>query len=335
MHLSLASKRFSQNLERDRAYQQFSLLSVCASSLTNDKSELRDCGYRFLDPFITKKVDLIDQFPSGLSESDIDAEALAAFCFPNGLRIRLIPRCAEEGAKRLGWIGENGDSYQLQGFTDVAGSLSHGCAITIKEEITHSDASNVFSVIFLHRERRRSAAIIARWVCKQFKRPERSPSGPAFGSKPMVKRANSMVEKASSMKWGRKGSDEDGHRKTEDRNSAAGLRAAMDKVMSINRSRKGKFKSASMGDLAFDESDPSDDDSLGREYEDECYPLPPSEHIRRLGISAYQAMVNAEKDGDICIVEKSYVLTGTRLQDQSLFFCALQNLIDMERKIND
>lgn len=148
-----------------------------------------------------------------------------------------------------------------------------------------------------------------------------------------------MVEKASSMKWGRKGSDEEGHRRTEDRNSAAGLRAAMDKVMSMNISRKGKFKSASMGDIAYDESDPSDEELFGQDYREEEYPYeeeecpPPPEHIRRLGISAYQAMLDADKEGDICIVEKSYVLTGTRLQDQSLFFCALQNLIDMERKV--
>jgi len=116
MHLSLASKRNSQhNMIRDRAYQQFTLLSICPLSLMDEKSELRDCGHRFLDPLITKKVGLVDRFPSGLSESDIDAEALAAFCFPNGLRIRLVPRCAEEGAKKLGWLGENGDSYQLQG----------------------------------------------------------------------------------------------------------------------------------------------------------------------------------------------------------------------------
>lgn len=120
MHLSLASKRFTQHMgERDRAYQQFSLLSASSSSLLSGSFELRDSGHRFLDPFVTKKVDLIDQFPSGSSDSDIDAEALAAFCFPNGLRVRIIPRCAEEGAKRLGWMGENGDTYQLQGVRRV------------------------------------------------------------------------------------------------------------------------------------------------------------------------------------------------------------------------
>lgn len=115
MQLSLASKRLSLSEERGQAYQQFSLLSLCSSSLEHGKCDLRACGYRYLDPFVTKKIDLLDRFPLGLSESDINTEALAAFCFPNGLRIRLIPRCAIEGAKRLGWLGVKGDTYQLQG----------------------------------------------------------------------------------------------------------------------------------------------------------------------------------------------------------------------------
>ena len=113
LHLSLSTKGQSQ--EKDRAFQQFSLLSVRSSSLINELPDYGRNGSRFLDPFVTKRTDLIDQFPKALSESDIDGEALAAFCFPNGLRIRLIPRCASEGARRLGWLGEKGDNYQLQG----------------------------------------------------------------------------------------------------------------------------------------------------------------------------------------------------------------------------
>ena len=67
---------------------------------------------------------------------------------------------------------------------------------------------------------------------------------------------------------------------------------------------------------------------------DDEYLAPVAEHARRMGISAYQAMVDAEKEGDMCIVEKSYIIIGTLLVDQSLFFCALQNLIDMERKVS-
>jgi hypothetical protein len=118
MHLSLASKRLSLSVEKGRAYQQFSLLSLSSSSLKLGECDLRACGYRFLDPFVTKKVELIDRYPVGILESDINTEALAAFCFPNGLRVRLIPRCVREGAKRLGWLEENGDTYQLQGVSD-------------------------------------------------------------------------------------------------------------------------------------------------------------------------------------------------------------------------
>jgi hypothetical protein len=123
MHLSLAAKRFSLSAEKDRAYQQFSLLSLCSSSVKRGKCDLRPCGYHFLDPFVTKKIDVLDRFPQGLSESDINAEALAAFCFPNGLKIRLIPRCAIEGAKRLGWLGVKGDTYQVQGVSEQTASF--------------------------------------------------------------------------------------------------------------------------------------------------------------------------------------------------------------------
>lgn len=124
MHLSLSSKRQSQAMAKDRAFQQFSLLSVRSSSLLNEPPDYGRNGSRFLDPFVTKRIDLIDQFPKALSESDIDGEALAAFCFPNGLRIRLVPRCAVDGARRLGWLGESGDMFQLQGVSTTAFSFN-------------------------------------------------------------------------------------------------------------------------------------------------------------------------------------------------------------------
>lgn len=119
MHLSVSTKRKS-DLAKDLAFQQFSLLSVRPASLFSEPPDYSRNGSRFLDPFVTKRIDLIDRFPKDLSESDIDGEALAAFCFPNGLSIRLVPRCAAEGAKRLGWLGERGDMYQLQGVSSIA-----------------------------------------------------------------------------------------------------------------------------------------------------------------------------------------------------------------------
>jgi hypothetical protein len=358
MHLSLSSKRQSHEVAKDRAFQQFSLLSVRSSSLMNEPPDYGRNGSRFLDPFVTKRIDLIDQFPKALSESDIDGEALAAFCFPNGLRIRLLPRCAADGARRLGWLGEHGDMYQLQGvstvgfflswsyafvvdtnfltfsllsskFTDVAGSLSHGIAITVREELTHSDASKISSVIELQREKRRAAVVIARWYRIQFRRPKRTHPGRPLSSR-SIKRANSAtaITLNKGLSFNRNGSAEEGQKWG--RNNGVGIRAAMDKVMIRSR-----FKSSSAGDIAFDESDTSNytDEADSIDNDDE-YLAPVAEHARRMGISAYQAMVDAEKEGDMCIVEKSYIIIGTRLVDQSLFFCALQNLIDMERKVS-
>lgn len=117
------------------------------------------------------------------------------------------------------------------------------------------------------------------------------------------------------------------------RSSGIGIRAAMDKMM-----YKSRFKSASMGDIAFDGSDRSgyqyEADSVENDFTDSEHFAPLSEYARRMGVSAYQAMVESEKEGDICIVEKSYIMIGTRLADVSLFFYALQNLIDMERKVS-
>lgn len=143
------------------------------------------------------------------------------------------------------------------------------------------------------------------------------------------KRTTNIVDKSSSMKWGRRWGDDEVHRMHEDRSSAISFRAAVDKVMS-----KKMFKSFSIGDAAFGESDTTVECSSEQERA-EAVSAPVPEHIRLLGLSAYQAMIDAEKEGYMCIVEKSYVLTGIKLQDTSLFFCALQNLIDMERKVRD
>jgi hypothetical protein len=117
MNLSLPStNRQSQISDRGRAFQQFSLLGINPASLL--ETDVDDHGCRYLDSFSTKNICLIDQYPTSYNNSVIDADALAAFCFPNGLSIRLIPRRAVEGAKRLGWLGNVGDRYQLQGVSD-------------------------------------------------------------------------------------------------------------------------------------------------------------------------------------------------------------------------
>ncbi|EJK74322.1 hypothetical protein THAOC_04007, partial [Thalassiosira oceanica] len=257
MHLSLASKKFTTSLERDKAYQQFSVLSTCGTSIVQGKADILGCGDRFLDPFVTKKSNLIDQFPGGLSESDIDADALAAFCFPNGIRLRLVPRRALDGARR-----------------DLAGWARKATATSSRVSPTPTRS--------LSKNSRSARSVLAR----------------------------SQIIMGNGIKWGRKASGDDALR-----HSTTGIKAAMDTVMT-NAQRRLK----SAGDIAFE----GEDDSCGFD------PLP--QHVRNLGIEAYQAMIEAEEEGDVCIVEKSYVITGTNLQDQCIFFYALHNLIQMERE---
>jgi hypothetical protein len=187
--------------------------------------------------------------------------------------------------------------------------------------------SEISSVIELQREKRRAAVVIARWYRIQFRRPRRAHASRS------IKRANSNAGSNKGLSFNRKGSTDEGQKSL--RNSGFGMRAAVDKMM-----YRSRFKSSSMGDIAFDESDTSENpveaDSVDIDVDDDDdeHFQTVSEYARRMGTTAYQAMVDSEKEGDICIVEKSYIIIGTRLVDQSLFFCALQNLIDMERKVS-
>ena len=117
----------SLHLEPSRSsFHQFSLLSVQPDNLIEDLTSsehnhhqcmiTNDRAHTFLDPFHVKSTDLIDQHASNSSGSAVEAlepEALAAFCFSNGLKVRLVPRIALDRAEKMGWFGKEGDKYQL------------------------------------------------------------------------------------------------------------------------------------------------------------------------------------------------------------------------------
>ena len=56
--------------------------------------------------------DICDQFPM-IDKDLFTREALNAFCFPEGLKMRIIPRCALDNAARLGYTGKKSDRYQI------------------------------------------------------------------------------------------------------------------------------------------------------------------------------------------------------------------------------
>lgn len=62
---------------------------------------------------------------------------------------------------------------------------------------------------------------------------------------------------------------------------------------------------------------------------------PVSDSVRRLAAESYQEMVKNDTYGDTCLVQKCYVMIGTRPAEQSLIFCALQQIVDLEREVSD
>jgi len=116
------------------------------------------------------------------------------------------------------------------------------------------------------------------------------------------------------------------------------FRGAVDRVMSMKRGKsKDMWQTSSASDItsSYRSEQSYEDDEENSGIGEEMHSVPMPEHVHRLARAAYQSMKDAEIEGDICIVEKSYVITGTPLQDQSLFFYGLQNLIDMERMMKD
>jgi len=70
----------------------------------------------YLDPFSCKSINVVDRYPrvSSIIDNVLAPEDVASFCFPSGVRLKLIPRCTlEKGAERIGVVGEKGDRYQL------------------------------------------------------------------------------------------------------------------------------------------------------------------------------------------------------------------------------
>ena len=109
------------------SFDKFALLSVKSATLASPPSVEMSSGTdidrfihegpRYLDSFFLDTADLLDEYPQkdvdGGNEADLDPMALSTFCFPDGLKVRVITRAAMEGAKRLGWTGRKADRSHL------------------------------------------------------------------------------------------------------------------------------------------------------------------------------------------------------------------------------
>ena len=100
------SKPLSLN-QTKTAFKSFIFLSADKVSLS--PQNVKCWGKHKLSPVVLKSGGIMDQFPSKASTFD----GLSTFCFPHGLSIRIIPKCAIEGANNLGWFGRKADRFQL------------------------------------------------------------------------------------------------------------------------------------------------------------------------------------------------------------------------------
>ena len=96
------------------SFDQFYMLTA----LPNDIGPLSCESSRrsYLDPFHCKSIHVMNRYPqiSSMLDNVLKPEEVTSFCFPSGVKMRLIPRCTlEAGAKKIGWVGEKDDKYQI------------------------------------------------------------------------------------------------------------------------------------------------------------------------------------------------------------------------------
>jgi hypothetical protein len=153
------------------SFSQFALLEIRPEQLLLLENEylFADDGPNHLDPFVLRQdLDFGHHYSSDINQP-IDPISVASFCFPDGLRIRYIPKAAMEGASRIGWVGPSGDSCHVLVFTNVHGVTEHGVAITIRWEINLKtrERQELSKAVYFRRRRRRAARKIQKWWRKK------------------------------------------------------------------------------------------------------------------------------------------------------------------------
>jgi len=330
LNLGLHAKAESPE-QANMAFHQFALLSARPDMPLDEQWRyyeeiVGDNGTRNLDPFKINRIDVMDQFSTiARGDNDITPEALSAFCFDDGIKARLFPRTAIEGAHRLGWVGEQSDVYRSHVFTDVTGALRHGIAITVWEEVDVHD-STLAECLFIMREQRRAATMISRCyrIYRQrvaeilLKNKELNKEDDTGLRRFGLNKVNSFFYRSKQV------TKED---KTEKEKTTT-YEKLYSKLKATHRATQDEQFYVGWGN------------GNGAEQQDtmtarRSAPLPSEEKksVEELASEAYRAMVASDKRGDICVIEKCYVFIGTRPKEHSALFCALQQMVDWEREV--
>ena len=149
------------------SFSQFAMLQIQPEQLLLVGNEylFADDGPAHLDPFLlNQEMEFADHYTAD-SRRLIDPASVSSFCFPDGLRVRYIPRAGLVGARRMGWIGPKGDRCHLMVFTNGNGITDHGVAITIQWEMNmkRNEKQSLSKAVYTRRKRRRASRRIQQW----------------------------------------------------------------------------------------------------------------------------------------------------------------------------
>jgi DENN (AEX-3) domain len=149
------------------SFSQFALLEIQPEQLLLIENEylFADAGPTHLDAFLLNQdLDFGDHY-TAKSSRHVDPTSVSAFCFPDGLKVRYIPKAGLAGATRMGWIGPVGDRCHVHVFTNGRGATDHGVAITIQWEMNlkKGERQVLSKSIFNRRKRRRASRKIQEW----------------------------------------------------------------------------------------------------------------------------------------------------------------------------
>jgi hypothetical protein len=306
-------------------YDQFALLSLDPTKVGED--DLSDNGSRFLDSFVLKTAHCIDSYPIQLKGEGFAPEDLSAFCCLDGVNVRLMPRAAVAGAKRVGtWFK---DDYKLLAFTDGLGITTYGVAITVYREMSVDDKGyNQLLQYLLDRRRMRAAAcLIIRWwrsyAKMKVKRVDKDRSIQSKKSKPQL-----SPKLSSKMKNLVQSSRRDGRNRRE----GSALKKIQVGVKKITRVRNVQSSP--------DENDNGAESNLvalpdAPSIIDEKHSFVETNSIskttRHLAKESFDLMVS---ERDVIFVQQCYVMIGGNQSEQFLQLRLLKHLIEMEMKVS-
>ena len=294
----------------ETSFDGFSLLSIDPTTLLVN---IKDWGKQNLDSVVCKTAVLQDKFPSHGMDNLENHETMSLFCFPEGVNLRIIPRCAENGAKRIGWLGENSDRYMLHVFHDHLGDASFGISITTKEEIILPN----LSLLLLQRSKIRAANKILRCWRKYypFKNKRKTHSR---------KKLHSLAGFFDNLK----------HQHNLNLNNSQEVALP---IGSSNRFQVSGNDSGMLSTISRLTSTPSvSEETISVKHCDYLSVLSRkiscSEESKRLAKESYRKMIENFELGYMCVVEKCYIIVGTNPENNSLLFRGLKQLVDYERE---